>query len=79
MDCGFMKSPDNVTYSDKDAIVKAMCLHHVIFRCKGELDQMKDGLGTLGVAKAIQVMPDTFKILFTASEQELTAGICNYL
>ena len=40
---------------------------------------MKDGLGTLGVAMAIQIMPDTFKILFTASEQELTVGICNYL
>ena len=75
LDVGFTKSPTAVTLTDKEDIVKALCSHHIIFRCKAELDQIKGGLNTLGVATAIEVLPDTFQCLFTATEEMLSPGI----
>lgn len=67
-DSGFTKPPTAVALSDKEHIIKALCLHHIILKCKAELDQIKDGLRTLGVATAIEVLPEAFQCLFTAAE-----------
>lgn len=60
---------------DKSTVVKAICLHYIIFRCKAELDQLKSGLGTLEVANAMQANPVLFEKMFTANGQvKLTPG-----
>lgn len=71
LECGYYKPPSVVDLNDKEEIVKAVSLHHVIFKSKAELDQLKDGLQTLGVGSAIKAMPDAFLPLFTA---DLNAG-----
>lgn len=60
---------------DKSTVVKAICLHYIIFRCKAELDQLKSGLGALGVANSMQANPILFEKMFTVSGQvKLTPG-----
>jgi len=74
----YCKPSSAVGLEDKEGITKAMSLHFLIFKAKAELDQLKDGLRTLGAAGAIQAMPDTFLPLFTADLTEgamLTPGI----
>lgn len=75
-ECGFTKPPILVGLQDKPTLVKAVCFHHLILKCKGELDQLKDGLGTLGVADAMKLNPSIFEPLFTATSglTELTPG-----
>ena len=59
----------------QDTLVKALTLHHIISRSKAELDQLRDGLSTLGVASALASNPTLFEPLFTAIEDvELTSG-----
>ena len=74
LECGYTKSITALTVDDKEDILKALCLHNIIFKCKAELDQMKEGLRTLGVATALEVLPDTFQCLFTSVEETLTPG-----
>ena len=74
VESGFTKAPMTITLKDKEDIIKALCLHHIILKCKAELDQLKEGLRVLGVATAIEVIPETFQSLFTASEEILTPG-----
>ena len=38
---------------------------------EGDIDQMKEGLHTPGVATAIKAMPETFLSIFTSSEETL--------
>ena len=76
IDCGFTKPPCLLQLADKTALVKALTLHHVILRSKAELDQLRDGLNTLGVASALASNPMLFEPLFTAIEDaKLTSGI----
>ena len=80
MECGYCKPSSAVDLEDKEGIVKAISLHFLIFKAKAELDQLKDGLQILGVASAMQAMPDTFLPLFTVDLTEgavLTPGRVN--
>ena len=75
VDCGFTKPPFFIGLVGTPALVKAISLHHIILKCKAELNQLKDGLGTLGVADAMKLHPSLFEPLSIASEQtELTPG-----
>ena len=75
IECGFTKPPWLLQLADKMAVVKALTLHHVILRSKAELDQLRDGLSTLGVESALVSNPTLFEPLFTAFEDaELTSG-----
>ncbi len=59
----------------KNSVVKALSLQYIILKLKGELDQLKDGLITLGVGSALQLSPSLFESLFTTTGQvELTPG-----
>ena len=72
LESGFTKASSAITLADREDMIKSLCLHHIIFKCKGELDQLKEGLCTLGVAAAIKVLPDTFECLFTTTKEILT-------
>ena len=74
LDAGFTKSPSTVQLTDKEDIARALCLHYIVFKCKAELDQLKGGLHTLGVQTAMEVLPDEFKCLFTATKEILSPG-----
>ena len=75
VDCGFTKPPLFIGLADRPALVKAISLHHIILKRKAELDQLRDGLGTLGVADALKSHPSLFEPIFIASGQtELTPG-----
>ena len=77
LECGFVKPISGIRLYDKDSLVRTLCLHHMILKSKAELDQLKEGLGTLGVATAMESMPDVFIHLFTSNEDnsQLTPGI----
>lgn len=63
LESGFTKAASAITLADRENLIKSLCLHHTIFKCKAELDQLKEGLHTLGVAVAIKVLPDVFVYL----------------
>ena len=75
LESGFTKVASANTLADRENLIKSLCLHHTIFKCKAELDQLKEGLQTLGVAAAIKVLPDTFECLFTTTEEIVTSGM----
>ena len=52
---GFTKPSSRLSLStDKIDLVQCIALHHVILKSLGELSQFREGLGSLGVLKAIQ-------------------------
>lgn len=76
IDCGYSKPIPMITLMDKDSIVNTISLHHLILKVKAELDQLRSGLETLGVAAAMKLNPKLFQPLFTRNGQiELTPGI----
>ena len=55
--------------------MKALSLQFIILKSKGELNQLKNGLRTLGVADAMERSPVLFQSVFTAiGHVELTPG-----
>ena len=74
-ECGFIRSPLRVTFSDKTDIIQSVALHFVILKTLGELTQFREGLETLGVSRAMSVhgmyLQDFYVIKKSA---ELTAG-----
>ena len=52
-----------------------MCLHYTILAIKAELDQLVNGLQTLGVLTLLRDHPNTMHSLFVYSEaRPMTAG-----
>lgn len=43
-DCGYLKGTHQIELSDKEALIKAVWLHHVFFLPHAELDQLQKGL-----------------------------------
>ena len=75
VDCGFIKPLMSVNLTDRPGIIKAITLHYTIFRAKAELDQLRGGLNTLGVADAMHSYSDLFQPLFTSvGPTKLTPG-----
>lgn len=54
LDCGFTKPSSRLLITDKIDVVQSVALHHVILKTLGELSQFREGLETLGVAKAME-------------------------
>ena len=59
---------------DKNDLIHSVCLQHAIFKTKTELDQLKDGLSTLGVNSVMCMYQTLLKPFFTNSSVPLTAG-----
>ena len=73
---GFSKPFSMIEITEKAQIVRAICTHYVLLRCKAELDQLKTGLSTLGLLDELCSNPSLFKPLFTTdAKANLTAGI----
>lgn len=75
VDAGFSKPLSSITMEIKEELVKVLCLHHILLKAKAELDQLKEGLQSLGVLNIMKNSPSFFLSLFTATEKDtLTAG-----
>lgn len=73
---GFSKPLSMIEVTEKTQIVRAICTHYVLLRCKAELDLLKTGLSTLGLLDELCANPCLFKPLFTTdANANLTAGI----
>ncbi len=61
---------------DKQAIVRALCLHQVLFNSKAEIDQFSEGLAALGTLHAIKTYPELLEHFFVRPDHlSLTSGI----
>ena len=74
-DSGFTKPSSSVILKDKSNIINMICLHHIILKCKGEIDQFSHGLESLGTLKAIRRHRKLLRQFFVKLEGvKLTAG-----
>ncbi len=64
-----------MSMADKQELIHTVALHHMVLKCKAELDQLKSGLQVLSVGDAIKAHPGFFEVFFTeAGLTALTAG-----
>lgn len=58
---------------NKRRVLRSLIVHDAIAKPKMVLDQLREGLRTLGFGERMEKYPDTFKELFVAGEKILTA------
>ena len=73
-DCSICQPASSLTLSDKEVIISSTTLHHVIFSCKGELDELKKGLTTLNFLDLLK-HNDCIRSLLEGRQTCLTARI----
>lgn len=59
-------------FSDRDRLVQSFSMHYSILMVKAELDQMLDGMKTLGVLDLMRSNPKTMRPLFVPGGPVLT-------
>ena len=75
LEAGFSKPIQRLSLVDRDEIINLVSLHHCILKSKAELDDLKNGLGALGVSDIIASYPDLLRPFFTSSGiLPITAG-----
>ena len=73
-DAGISMPPSSVTIDDKERIVLSLAKHYLIYSCKGELDQLNDGVSHLSVLDLAHQHCVSMRSLFLASgKPKLTA------
>ena len=69
-----------LSLSDKDDIIHMVSLQNTIVLCSRELQQMSEGLSTLGIIDLIKKHPSLFRPFFLSAESpHITAGMLNRL
>lgn len=58
-------------FRDVGDIVRSLCLHFLIYSAKSELDQLKEGLGTLNLLSTMQTHASKFLPLFIMKDQQV--------
>lgn len=72
---GFSAPSRTFTVADKDDIVKSLSLQYLIYANRAEIDQLKDGLQTLGVLQLMQQYFYLFRpLLQSTTKPSLTAS-----
>ena len=77
-ECGFTKPTTRLGMNDKVTLVQSVALHQVILRTLGELSQFRDGLETIGVARAIEQNSAFLQEFFVKKSSRVTAGVSKY-
>ena len=54
-------------------VIRTLIVHDAIAKPKMVLDQLREGLKTLGFGKRMELYPDIFKELFVAGDNKVTA------
>lgn len=73
-DTGFTKSINDLTLIDKATIIQSLTDYHLMVKVKAQMDQLKEGLCTLGFLKLLVSMPEQWQCYFMAQQNEVTAG-----
>ena len=68
-DAGVTISASAVNIEEKEEIILAFVNNYLMYSCKGELDQFKNGLKSLGILELLQQYPTLMKPLFVYSEK----------
>ena len=67
LECGYCKPFASLSLSDREDLLHALALHFIILRPKAELDQLKEGLASVGVAESMEMYPEILKSLFVSA------------
>lgn len=74
-ECGFSAPSSALTVGEKEDIMKSLSLHYLIYANRAEIDQLMDGLKTLGVLQLMQQHPSLFKpLLLSSAKPSLTSS-----
>ena len=72
--CGISMPSSSLKLKDVPRLVRSFCLHFIIYSAKSELDQVKEGLGTVNLLSVMQNNSSQFLPMFLGSYRtELTA------
>ena len=75
LEAGYTKPICSITMKEKIELTNVVLRHYTLYRNKAVLDQLKDGLGVLGVAKPMSQYGNILKPLFVGGMQPpLTVG-----
>lgn len=78
LECGWSKPVLSLQLGQKEELKRVLCLHHVLLKSKAEMDQLREGLATLGVADIMKKHPACLESFFVFTPSKvLTAGKCN--
>lgn len=73
-ECGISKPSASIPDADKEGVISSLCLHFVVLATKAELDDMVNGLKSLGILALIRENPVLARQLFVkGSPKHLTA------
>ncbi len=74
-DAGVTMPSTSVTLENKEEVAGALAMHYLVYSCKGELDQFKQGLSCLGMLELARRHPQLMRPLFLSSGKvKLTAS-----
>jgi len=73
-DTGFTKSINDLTLTDKATIIGSLLDYHLMVKVKAQMDQLKEGLCTLGFLQLLINMPAQWECYFLTQEDKVTAG-----
>lgn len=76
MDAGYTKP---LLHMHKQDMLSTLAVHYCLLNVKAELDQLCEGLETLGLLSAIREYPQLFQCLFVSEGNCLTAGTVHML
>ena len=72
-DIGFADLSSKLELSDRDRIVQSLATHFTIVRVKAQIDQMIEGLNTLGIYDLIKANPRIMHKLFISQPEPITS------
>lgn len=76
MECGWSKPIANLELTSREELKKVICVHHILLKCKAEMDQLREGLVALGVMEIMVNNPSCLQDFFVFTEEgALTAGM----
>ena len=67
--CGIAVPSRSLKFKDLAEIIRSFCLHFTIYSAKSELDQIKEGMGTLDVLTVMQGNSSQFLSLFLGNNR----------
>lgn len=66
-DAGLAMPTSSISISDKKQIAMSMAMHFLVYKTKAEMDQLREGLKSLGILDLMHRYPTQMKPLFLAT------------
>ena len=73
-DCGVTQPHINLSLSDREKVVSALCLHYTVFSCLAELEQLCRGLSTFQFSMLVECHTNLFRPLFINKVECISAS-----